>query len=67
MFAAIVPNADIAGASLDDFLTSVDDAERRPGPDFFAAIPAPRNSNSNRSYCRPTINRPHAATMFRFT
>jgi endonuclease G len=39
MIAAIVPKADIALGSVVDFLTTVDEVERRAGLDFFAALP----------------------------
>jgi endonuclease G len=37
--AAIVPNADSTEERLADFLTTVDEVERRTGLDFFAALP----------------------------
>jgi endonuclease G len=39
MFAAIVPNADLASAPLGTFTTTVDEVERRTGLDFFAELP----------------------------
>jgi endonuclease G len=38
MFAAIVPNSDLAAALPNDFTTSVEDVERRTGFDFFSAL-----------------------------
>jgi endonuclease G len=38
MLAAILPNATIDGALLDDFLTSVREVERQTGLDFFSAL-----------------------------
>jgi endonuclease G len=39
MYAAIVPNADVAAASLGDLMTTVDEVESRTGLDFFSALP----------------------------
>jgi endonuclease G len=66
MIAAIVPNSDIRGSRLDEFIASVDEVERRTGLDFFAALAddeeeqlesARRGTHYSRSACTSLTTR----------